>query len=85
MEPEVAYSQGECNSRHTLKGLGEMISMVDIYIEDSSPVWRYRMLRGAPEWMGFLVRCAGKDGFPRPNVSISYQQHSVRMQELEVG
>ena len=33
---------------------------------------------------GFLVRCAGIDGFLIPNVSNSYE-HSVRMQELEVG
>jgi len=33
----------------------------------------------------FLVRHAGMDGFLMPNVSNSYQQHSVWMQELEVG
>jgi len=32
----------------------------------------------------FLVRCAGIDGFLMPKVSNSYE-HSVRMQELEVG
>jgi len=59
--------------------------MGHIYIEDGSPVLRYRMLLGAPELMGFLVRYAGKDGFLRLNVSISHQQHSVWMEELEVG
>ena len=33
---------------------------------------------------GFLVRWAGIDGFLMPNVSNS-NEHSVRMQELEVG
>jgi len=33
----------------------------------------------------FLVRCAGIDGFLMPNVSHSYEQNSVGMQELEVG
>ena len=34
---------------------------------------------------GLLVRCAGIDGFLMLNVSKSYEQHSVRMQELEIG
>jgi len=34
---------------------------------------------------GVIVRCAGMDGFLMPNVSNSYQQHSVWMQELEVS
>jgi len=32
-----------------------------------------------------IVRCTGIDGFLMPNVSNSYEEHSVRMQELEVG
>jgi len=31
------------------------------------------------------VRCDEIDEFLLPNVSNSYEQHSVRMQELEVG
>jgi len=31
-----------------------------------------------------IVRCAGIDGFLLPNVSNSYKQHFVWMQELEV-
>jgi hypothetical protein len=34
---------------------------------------------------GFIVRCAGMDESLMPNVSNSYQQHSVWMQELEVS
>jgi len=49
MEQEVAHSGGGCNSRRALKGPEEMTSMVHIYIEDGSPVLRYRMLLGAPE------------------------------------
>ena len=54
MEQEVAHSQGGCNSRGALKVSGEMTSMVQIYIEDSSPVLRFRMLPGAKEWMDSL-------------------------------
>jgi len=32
-----------------------------------------------------IVRCTAIDGFLMLNVSNSYEQHSVRMQELEVG
>jgi len=85
MEQEVAHSGGGYNSRRALKGSGGMTLMVHIYIENGSPVLRYRKLVGALELMGFLVRCAGKDGFLRLNVSNSYQQHSVWMRELEVG
>jgi hypothetical protein len=56
-----------------------------MYIEDAIACLRYSMLLGAPELMGFLVRCAGQEKFLQPNVSISYQQHSVSMQELDVG
>jgi hypothetical protein len=31
------------------------------------------------------VRCTGIDGFLMPNVSNPYEQHSVWIQELEVG
>ena len=34
---------------------------------------------------GILIRCAGKDGFLMLNVSNSYQQYSVRLQEIEVS
>jgi hypothetical protein len=68
-----------------LNSCGEMTSMVQIHIEDGSPVLRFWMLLGAPEWMGFLVRCAGPVGFLEPDVSNSNQQHSIWMQELEVG
>ena len=33
----------------------------------------------------FLGRCAGIDGFLMLNVGNSYQQHSIWIQELEVG
>jgi hypothetical protein len=33
---------------------GEMTSMVRIYIEDGSPVLRFRMLSGAPESMNSM-------------------------------
>jgi len=33
----------------------------------------------------FLDRCARINGFLMPNVSNFYEQHSVRMYELEVG
>jgi len=51
MEQEVAHNGGGCNSRHALKVLGEMTSMVYIYIEDGIRVLRCRMLSSAPEWM----------------------------------
>jgi hypothetical protein len=54
MEQEVAHSRGGCNSRRALKISAEMTSMVHIYIEDGSPVLRFRMLSGAPEWMDSL-------------------------------
>ena len=54
MEQEVGHSRGGCNSRRALKISGEMTSMVHIYIEDGSPVLRFRMLSGAPEWMDSL-------------------------------
>jgi len=54
MEQEVAHSRGECNSRRALKVSGEITSMVHIYIEDSSPLLRFRMLSGALEWMDSL-------------------------------
>jgi len=40
--------------RCVLKVPGEMTSMVHIYIEDGSPVLRFRILSGAPEWMDSL-------------------------------
>ena len=54
MEQEVGHSRGGCNSRGALKISGEMTSMVHIYIEDGSPVLRFGMLSGAPEWMDSL-------------------------------
>jgi hypothetical protein len=54
MDQDVAHSRGGCNSRRALKVSGEMTSMVQIYIEDSSPVLRFRMLPGAKEWMDSL-------------------------------
>jgi len=54
MEQEVAHSRGGCNLRHALKFSGEMTSMVHIDIEDGSPLLRFRMLSGAPEWMDLL-------------------------------
>jgi hypothetical protein len=32
-----------------------------------------------------IVRCTGIDEFLMPNVNSSFEQHSVRMQELEAG
>ena len=32
-----------------------------------------------------VVRCTGINGFLMPKVNNSYEQHSVRMQELEIG
>jgi len=84
MEQEVTHSRGGCNSRHALNGPGEMTSMVDIYIEDRNPALRYRMLSVPLEYMGFLVKCTGNDGFLRPNVTNFYQQHTVWIQEMEV-
>jgi hypothetical protein len=75
MEQQVAKSRGGCNSRGALTRSGDEISMVYLHIEDGSPVLRYRMLIGALQLMGFLVMCAGKYGFLRPNVSISSQQY----------
>jgi len=54
MEQEVAHSRGECNLRHALNVSGEMTSMVHIYIEDGSPVLRFRLLSGALELMNSL-------------------------------
>jgi len=54
MEQEVGYSEGGRNSRRALKGSGEMTSLVDIYIEDGSPAWRWRIMSGAPESMDSL-------------------------------
>jgi len=53
---------------------GEMTSTVYIYIENGSCI---AILA--------IVRCAEIDGFLMQNVSNSYEPHSVRMQELEVG
>jgi len=47
----VAHSRGGCGSRCTLKLSGEMTSMVQMYIDDGSPVLEFKMLSGAPEWM----------------------------------
>jgi hypothetical protein len=68
-----------------LERSGEMTSKDHIYINDGIACSQYKMLLGALEYMGFLVRCAGQDEFLQPNVTISYQQHSVWMQELDVG
>jgi len=54
MEQEVAHSRGGCNSRCALKVSGEMTSMVHIYIEDGSPLLRFWVSSGAPEWMDSL-------------------------------
>jgi len=54
MEQEVAHSRGGSNLRRALKVSGEMTSMVHKYIEDGSPVMRFRMLSGAPEWIDSL-------------------------------
>jgi len=37
-----------------MKVSGEMISMVNIYMEDGSLVLQFRTLPGAPEWMDSL-------------------------------
>jgi len=54
MEQEVVHSRGGCNLRRALKVSGEMTSMVHIDIGDGSPLWQFRMLSGAPEWMDSL-------------------------------
>jgi len=54
MEQDVAHSRGGCNLRRALKTSGKMALMVHIYIEDRRALLRYRMLSGAPEWMGSL-------------------------------
>jgi len=51
MEQEVAHGREGYNSSHTSKGSGEMTPIIHIYIEDGSPVLRYRMMSGAPEMM----------------------------------
>jgi hypothetical protein len=51
---KVAHCRGGCNLRGALKVSGEMTSMVHNYIEDGSPVLRFRMLWSAPEWMDSL-------------------------------
>ena len=51
MEQEVVHSRGECNLRRALNVLGEMTSMIHIYIEDGSLVLQFRMLSDAPESM----------------------------------
>ena len=57
----MAHSRGGCNSRRALNVSEHMTSMVHIYIEDGSQLFRYGMLSvpedrmdslsGAPEWM----------------------------------
>jgi len=54
MEQEVAPSRGGCNSRHALKGSGEMTSMVHIVNQDGGLMLQYTMLSGAPECMDSL-------------------------------
>jgi len=56
------------------KGSEEMTSTVYIDIGDGSPCCDFGYCQGHR-----------KDGFLMPNVSNFYKQHSVRMQEMEVG
>jgi len=54
MVQAVAPDWGGCILRCALNVSGEMTSMVDIHIEDSSPVLRFRMLSGVLEQMDSL-------------------------------
>jgi len=54
MEQKVAHSRGECNSRCAFNVSGETTSMAIMYIEDGSPVLRFRIVSGAPEWVDWL-------------------------------
>jgi len=54
IQQEVAHSRGKCNLRRSLKVSGEITLMVYNDIVDGSPVFQFRMLSGAPEWMDAL-------------------------------
>jgi len=75
MEQVFALSRGGCKSRHALN---------EFWIDDFNGSYSYRGWQSGVV-ISDVVRCAGIDGFLLPNVSNYYQQHSIRMQELEVG
>jgi len=51
---QVAHGRGGCNSRLALTVSREMTSMFHLYFENSSPVFRFRMLSGEPQWIDFF-------------------------------
>ena len=55
MVQQVTYIQGEWNSRHAMNSSGQVTSMVHIIIKDSSQVFQFKILSGAPEWMDSLT------------------------------
>jgi hypothetical protein len=58
---------------------------LEIVREREVPQIRYILRTAVRIATSQIIRGTGIDGFLMPNISNSYEQHSVQMQELEVG